>query len=931
MIGVPNGNAVSILHANIQCIRNKISDIEMVLKDNSLNCLCINEHWLSTDEFSVIAIEGYRAASGYCRSERGHGGVAIYLMNDVECHDLNISGYSEEIHCEVTGVFLHNCMTQLVTVYRSPSGDLDRFFEIMSTVLDRVNQSLKIIVTGDFNVHFDAENDRAIEMCQFFEAYGLYKTVSFPTRGHACLDNIFTNIEHSGTTSQLFELHHLSDHDGIAFKFEGACRRDQYKARINYRPLTNEGLHLLYWRIEEVNWDFINNLSVKVEDRFHGFVGVIADIIESSLPLKSRMVSSKQKSISVNWFSDRLRGMRERLHMLHSIHKSYPMLISKKVINEYKHTYYTEISRAKKQAYDEFIENSGNRQAAMWDVLRSKQPSSSTRMSMTLNAHTFNGFFINTADKIMADLPTSNKSFKDYMSNVNTSEVFSFKLTTFNEVRQKISNLRNSNSKDCYDLNVKIVKTLKNLIILPLTKLINHCISDSIFPSVLKSARVIPIFKNKGSIDDPSNYRPISLLPIFSKIFESILKDQISSFFEKHNLFMQGQFGFRNNKSTTLAINNLMDLVVEGMEEGSNIYGSFYDLTKAFDCVSHDILLQKLLYYNFDPNSITLIKSYLCERTQYVSYDSNISQRLTIKHGVPQGSVLGPLLFLIYINDLAKFQNNSNLILFADDTTNIIKYHPTDPLAEIVNEAQENLRTWFLANKLSLNQSKTHSLNFTLRTDNPDVPCDSHVKFLGVFLDPRLTWEEHVKQLSGRLSRVIYLIRFLSRNVSSSTLLAAYHSYFASHMSYAILNWGHSAHSTKIFKLQRRCIRVIVGLGWRDCCRQCFRDLKILTVPSLYILNCLRFVNANISSFDSHSEVHDHLTRNRGNLLPVFRRLARTRRGTDHYGVKFYNMLPDHIKGLEEKQFVAKVKNYLIHKAFYSFEDYFSNNFDDLF
>lgn len=419
------------------------------------------------------------------------------------------------------------------------------------------------------------------------------------------------------------------------------------------------------------------------------------------------------------------------------------------------------------------------------------------------------------------------------------------------------------------------------------------------------------------------------LLPIFSKIFESILKDQINNFFERLHLLYQQQYGFRNKRSTTLAINSLTDIIGEGMEEGLNTYASFYDLTKAFDCVSHDILLRKLSFYNFNNNSISLIKSYLSMRGQYVIYDRQKSRRQSVVHGVPQGSVLGPLLFLIYINDLSNFQEDPNLILFADDTTNVIKYHPADPPDNVITQARNNIQDWFLANRLSLNETKTQSLNFSLRQGDPGVPCDGSVKFLGVLLDPKLTWEKHITQLSHSLSKAIYLIRQLSKSLSTSVIMTVYHCYFVSLMTYGILNWGHSAHSVKVFKLQRRCIRVIANLHWRECCKQYFRELRVLTFPSLYILNCLKYIKSNIADFSSHSDIHNYTTRNCKDIVPAFHRLARTRRGTDFYCIKFYNVLPDHIKCLEDKKFVTKIKNYLIEKAFYSCEDYLRNDFND--
>ena len=450
------------------------------------------------------------------------------------------------------------------------------------------------------------------------------------------------------------------------------------------------------------------------------------------------------------------------------------------------------------------------------------------------------------------------------------------------------------------------------------------------FPTVLKIARVIPVFKQKGSSDDQTNYRPISLLPIFAKILESLMKDQITNYMENNNLFTQDQFGFRNRRSTTLAIDRLTEFVSRGWEDGLDTYASFFDLTKAFDCVSFDILLQKLQYYNFHPNSIAFVESYLRDRQQYVSYNGSTSGSRAVGHGVPQGSVLGPLLFLMYINDLPNYINSSNVILFADDTTDLLRYHPSEPIRNVIVDQHSDLQNWFLANRLSLNSSKTQCLNFSLRRQGQGLCQTEMVRFLGVYLDPGLTWESHVGQLASKLSRITYLIRNLTRSVSGGTVMSAYHGYFSANMTYAILNWGHSAHAVKVFKLQRRCIRIIGGLGYRDCCRHCFPEIGVLTLPCVYILQCLNYIKQNIHQFVMRGDIHDYPTRGRNLVAPDFHRLSRTRRGTDYYCVTFYNVLPDQVRALSDKIFYGKMKLYMRRKAFYSFEEYLQNDFNDL-
>ena len=474
----------------------------------------------------------------------------------------------------------------------------------------------------------------------------------------------------------------------------------------------------------------------------------------------------------------------------------------------------------------------------------------------------------------------------------------------------------------------KILGTLKNIIIYPLTKIINNCIKLSIFPGCLKKARVVPVFK-KGDHGEVSNYRPISIVPLFSKIFEGVLKKQMCGYLECHHMFNPGQFGFRCNMSTTTAISQLVSYIQECFEAKMYSRASFFDLTKAFDCVSHELLVRKLSKYNFHDSSIVLVESYLADRLQYVAHNGAVSSPCRVIHGVPQGSVLGPLLFLLYINDIGACTSSTSakILLFADDTTALERADDLSLLDRRTSDTQAEVRQWFLANKLSINETKTQFLDFSLRhLEGNTAP----VKFLGVYLDPKLSWEKHVEYLTGTLSRNIYRIRSLKNIVSEKVLINAYYGHFHSYLAYAVLCWGHSSHSTRVFAIQRRCIRIISGIRYRDCCRACFVALGILTLPSVYILSCLGHVRGNIGNYTRNGEHHDYNTRTRSCLALNYSRTARARDGISHYGLKFFNVLPEAVKALSVQQFMSRIKDYLKRKAFYSYDEYLTNNFSDL-
>lgn len=934
---------VRILHVNIQSMRRKILDLEVLISEGSYDVICINEHWLKSEELSLVNVEGYHVISSFCRSEGARGGgVCVFVRNPLVCNPVDMSYCTTESHFEAAGVFLVDYDTYVFSVYRTPNSSYYEFTGRLSALLDKINISkYKITVAGDFNVHLSTSNVRTVgreaeDLCSLMATYGLRQTVFFNTRLDACLDNVFTNFPDAKYSVGPLDTSHLSDHIGVQFSFRSADRANIHgkTLRINYRPVSDLGLFRFYNTVELMDWSFVSDPLLDIETKFNLFFNELTEVIEICFPQKTRLISTGRRYVACGWFDESLAHMRERLRTLTGISRIDPALVPKSMVQSYKKHYRKEISNRRRKYTDDLINRANNRQASMWKVIKGNNPvNTADQYDTCLNAEIFNEFFTSVADRIVGELPHSTSSFDGYLTDVvqdGTSGLFEFRQVTFNEVRQSLAGVKDSNARDCYGFNTKIVKTVKNLIVYPLTGLINHCIASGHFPSVLKVARVTPVYKNRGSRDDCNNYRPISILPILSKVFESLLKSQIVGYFETTGLFLPCQFGFRERRSTTLAIDNLTRHILNAFENSLDTYASFYDLTKAFDCISHSILLKKLEHYKFSANSVKLIESYFINRTQFVHYNSNTSQKRVVRHGVPQGSVLGPILFLIYINDLANFRPDVGLVLFADDTTTYTSYHPSTDIESVVLDVQSSANEWFLANRLSLNTSKTQNINFSLRNIETQLQTSESVKFLGVYLDSKLTWREHVTHLINKLASIVYLIRNLAGIVSREVLMLAYHGYFASNMTYALLGWGHSAHAPDVFRLQRRCVRVIAGLGYRDCCRRQFTEYKILTLPCAYILQCLLYIKRNRSLFIQHDSVHDYPTRHSSNVMPEFFRLGKSRTGTSYYCVKFFNKLPSEVRALDELPFKSRVKNYLINRAFYNFNEFLTSNCDDI-
>ena len=434
--------------------------------------------------------------------------------------------------------------------------------------------------------------------------------------------------------------------------------------------------------------------------------------------------------------------------------------------------------------------------------------------------------------------------------NISAPE-FTFHPVTEKDVDDAINNLKSKKSSGVDGVTSYLVKSIKNKISPLLTFLINKSIHSGVFPKKLKIAKVIALHK-KGEKSLFSNYRPISLLPCFSKVFERILHDQIYSFFEINKLFSETQFGYRKKHSTDHAAITLFEKIINRLDKGFHSYVIFMDLSKAFDTIDHRTLIRKLCKYNFSHSAMNLITSYLTDRNQFVHYRGINSDLRPLNTGVPQGSILGPLLFIIYINDLSKASTLFETLTYADDSTLI--YSPdtntdSDLISHIINEELENFNSWFRANKLSLNISKTnfitfHSkgatlLNLNLEVNGTRIERVKSFKFLGLVINENLDWNDHIKSISMKISRAIGILNklkfYLPQNVLSTLYFSLIHSHFNNHL----LLWGNT--NDTIHKLQKKSIRIVSREPYLSHTTPLFKKLKILQIPDLYNLALLKF------------------------------------------------------------------------------------------
>ena len=543
----------------------------------------------------------------------------------------------------------------------------------------------------------------------------------------------------------------------------------------------------------------------------------------------------------------------------------------------------------------------------------------STVTDSTEICHELNQYFCSIGHKMAENIIVTPKQplSKTFCGTRIQNSIF-FETADEYEIIGIINNLNEHKALGVDGIPTKLIKAAKYVLAPYLSKIFNSGLEQGHYYDELKIARVSPLHKG-GSKKELKNYRPISILTAFNKIFEIIIKRRLLNFWNKHKVFSPTQFGFRENYSTTLAITHLREYILSELDNKMNICALFVDLAKAFDTVNHKILLYKLSQYGVRGTANNLIKSYLTNRKQQVSGNGVSSSLLDINIGVPQGSVLGPILFLIYINDISSC-SNLKTTLYADDSVFTLSHKSVNSLQSSLENELNKLNCWLKVNQLSLNVNKTKFMffskskkNLTLKIDDSEIMQTNCIKYLGVYIDDKLNWYKHIEHIESKLAVAAGVIAKLRKYLPSQALIPIYYSLVYSHLQYAIICWG-NCFKKLIHRLQVKQ-NLIVKIMCNSTCRKInlkplFKNLQFLKLSGIFELETAKFMlklhlnklpdfcGDHLKNFIKVSSIHTYCTRRAisNNYYVPKTFSCNTDRSIKVSGAKIWNNLPNYLK-----------------------------------
>lgn len=942
---------------NIRSLRKNFDEFNLYRLEHAKNyeIIGIVESWIKEDEAFRYKLDNYELYVQERPNERS-GGVALYIRSDLSCNVQKI--ISDDFNALRFNISagLNRPLTGLL-VYRFCRRSLKPFFDQIESSLKDSHDSA--VVFGDMNINL-LEQTTCNGYLNTMFSMGFKSLINTPTRvtktSSTCIDHFW--FRGGPGQNSASNAHHeldnvpFTDHKLAKIILNWGpknlvCQSEKILRKINWGTVKDN--------LAAQNWSSVLG-NENVDEAFGNFLDIIKGLIDSATT--ETTVKNNKYNPRSPWISDSLIKLSATKNELFKLTKKFPnnnslktqlLDVAKKLKNQ--------LRQEKTKYYSKRIQLCGSNSAKYWQLIKGviqgpkhviksvkiEGESLPVKGNEMKSANAFNDYFVTVIQKLLAGSDsTLNRTYHPKLSRRLLNSFICSDVSP-NEITEIVSKMPNKSSKGLDGIDIIFIKNHLNEILRPLVYLFSLSLNKGIFPKSFKTAIITPLLK-KGNPEDISNYRPISILSTMSKILEKIVHKRLLNFLIKYGFFSPKQYGFLPGRSTDRALFDKIKEITQNLESGKHVACIYFDVAKAFDAVQHSILLDKLERLGVRGPCLHWFRSYLTNREQRVIVGGVIGDSRQLNCGVPQGSSLGPLLFLIYVNDLLQQDLGGSTYSFADDTAIVFSRDTPELLAKDVNNELRNVMDWFACHKLVPNADKTKMIKFRYSNDvqkldsiklhqcsdqSKDCLCPiieqtQSIRYLGLCVDSELKWQKHAQQLQGRLRKLNYLIFHAKKFFRTTHLLRIYSAIYEPVVRYGIIHWGGmSKFSFKTLEvLQRNVVRSIAGIKVGEGSKKWFSKFQILTIQQLYDLECAVFAHRNQNLFPSPVKPIVRETRaahesRQGKLLfkPFWIR-QRSRNQSPFAIPQIYNGIPVKLKQTNNfKSFRRKYKKLILEKS----------------